>query len=289
MTKEILIILACVPLYVINAFCDKIVSGRNQNKYNVLYNSFKFLICSFCMLPMLLWERGSLLGSGAFVCGLACGVMYAVSKTVMLKGYERTSVAFMTLCHSSGMILPCILGHFFWGERLSSVSVVGILLAILSIVLLKGGNQESRTVDVMGISFGILIFLTSAGVMISQKLMGRYFAEQSVGGYNFYSFIVAFLILVCFIRPKRLEEGEKKEKKLMLLCALGSAVSLSIISFVMTNLAKNVPSIVLFPLFNGLGILCVCLGSVWAFREKLTKKKTVGLVLGLVGLFLVNL
>lgn len=288
MTKEILIILSCVPLYVTNAFCDKIVSSRN-NKYNVPYNCIKFLICSFCMLPILLWERAPLFAAGSLLCGIACGGMYAVSKTVMLKGYERTSVAFMTLCHSSGMILPCILGHFFWSERLSLLSIVGIILAIVSIVLLKGEKNTDQRFEFQGILFGIVIFLTSAGVMISQKLMGLYFAEQSVGAYNFYSFAIAFLILACFVKLKQSKEEGKKDRKLMLFCAIGSAISLSIISFVMTNLAKNVPSVILFPLFNGLGILFVCIGSVWAFRERLTKKKAIGLMLGLLGLYFVNL
>ena len=289
MTKEILIILACVPLYMVNAFCDKIVSTKSQNKYNVLYNCIKFFFCSLCMLPILCLDQGSIFGTGALLCGAVCGGMYAISKTMMLKGYERTSIAFMTFCHSSGMILPCVLGHFFWSEPLSLISVVGILLAILSIVLLKGGGSEAYSFDFKGICLGVVIFLTSAGVMISQKLMGIYFADQSVGGYNFSSFIIACFILTCFIRPKQLGKGEKKERKLMTLCAIGSAISLSVISFVMTNLAKNVPSVILFPLFNGLGILGVCLGSVFLFGERLTKKKSVGLVLGLFGLFLVNL
>ena len=44
MSSKILIILACVPLYVVNSFCDKYISSRDGNKNNVLYNGIKFLI-----------------------------------------------------------------------------------------------------------------------------------------------------------------------------------------------------------------------------------------------------
>ena len=226
---------------------------------------------------------------GSLFCGICCGIMYAISKTVMLRGYEKTSVAFMTLCHSSGMILPCIIGHFFWSEELSAVSVSGMVLAIISIVLLKSGTEKNKKFHVKSSIFGVIIFLTSAGVMIAQKLMGIYFAEQSISAYNFYSFIVPFLIICCFVRPGQLAGGEKKNRQLVGICALGSAVSLCTISFVMTSLSGRVPSVLLFPLFNGLGIIFVCIGSAFVFKEKLTVKKLIALALGVIGLCLVNL
>ena len=289
MTKEIFAILSCVPLYVVNSFCDKIVSSKEQNRYNYFYNAVKFLICSICMLPMLIFEKKPLFAVGSLFCGICCGVMYAISKTIMLIGYEKTSVAFMTLCHSSGMILPCIIGHFFWSEKLNAISVFGIMLAILSIVLLKGGQEKNKKINLMGAIFGIVIFLTSGGVMVSQKLMGIFFAEQSISAYNFYSFAVSFLIICCFVRPKQIAGGEKKNKGLACVCALGSAVSLCVISFVMTGLSGKVPSVLIFPLFNGAGIIFVCIGSFFAFKEKLTVKKVFGLALGVIGLCLINL
>ena len=283
--KEIWLILACVPLYVVNAFCDKAVSAQKGNTYNFLYNAIKFFVGSLLLLPMLLMDKAPKLEAGVILCGVATGVMYALSKTLMLKGYEKTSVAFMTLCHSAGMILPCLLGHFFWAEPLGVLSVIGMLLAVVSIVLLKGGKEEKKGFDPVGVALGAVIFLSSGGLMVVQKLMGLYFAAQSVSAYNFYSFLVALLLLSLFLRPKGVE---KRDMRLVLPCAVGSALSLCVISLVMTALAGKVPSVILFPLFNGLGIILVCIGSVFAFKEKMTVKKALGLVLGVCGLCLVN-
>ena len=283
MPSKILIVLACVPLYVLNAFCDKHISSQEGN---MLYNVIKFLIGSLLLLPMALTDSAPKFELGVAFCGVACGVMYAVSKTVILKGYKKTSVAFMTLCHAAGMIIPCVIGHFFWLEKLSILSVVGILLTMTSIVLLKDSKTDKKKIKTVGIVIGIVVFLTSGGVMVAQKLMGLYFAGQSIGAYNFYSFIVAFFILCFFAKSKNID---KKSKKAVLICSMGSAVSLSIISIVMTKMAGSVPSVVLFPLFNGLGIIFVCVGSVFVFKEKLSIKNVVGLLLGVCGLCLVNL
>lgn len=289
MGTKILWILACVPLYVVNAFCDKFVSVKNQKGYNTLYNCIKFFICSACMVPVFLLTHGGRFAFGGLVCGVLCGIFYAVSKTVMLKGYEATSVAFMTLCHSSGMIIPCIVGHFLWSEKLSLISLCGIVLTILSILLLKGRGGYRKTIGSSGIVFGLIIFLTSGGVMITQKAMGFYFREEGITLYTFYSFLVPALILLIFSgrgEKKKLSEGDGKR---IGICALGSAVSLSVISFVMTSLASGVPSVILFPLFNGLGIIAVCISSVFVFKEKLNFSKAIGLILGVLGLYMINL
>lgn len=285
MTAEILIILAAVPLYVINSFCDKYASSIDQNRHSILYNCIKFLLCSVLLLPMYCLDSAPKFTLGAGLCGIICGVMYAVSKTVIMKGYEKTSVAFMTFCHASGMIVPCVLGHFFWNERLSVFSLFGILTVVFSVVLLKNGRSESKGFDIKGVLFGLTVFLTSGGVMIAQKLMGLYFENESVSAYNLYSFAVTFLILLLCGKK---EKENKKEFKKIIAPAIGSAVSLSVISVVMTMLAGRVPSVIMFPLFNGLGIIFVCISSVFVFKERLNGKRWVGLLLGVLGLCMIN-
>jgi multidrug transporter EmrE-like cation transporter len=56
----------------------------------------------------------------------------------------------------------------------------------------------------------------------------------------------------------------------------------------MTSLSGRVPSVLLFPLFNGLGIILVCIGSFFAFKEKFTLKMLIGLILGVIGLCMLN-
>lgn len=287
--KEILIILACVPLYVCNAMCDKLVSATIENKSSAVYNCIKFGLCSFCVIPMLFIGNAPVLGMGCLLCGLVCSLMYAVSKTIVLKGYAVTSVAFMTLCHASGMILPCVLGHFLWEEKLSLLALVGIVLTVAAIGLLKDAGDIKTKINGKGILYGSITFLTSAGVMLTQKCMGIYFADESIGFYNLVSFAASALILCPGLKTVNIQSYNRKDGRTVAFCALGSAISLSVISFVMTSLASGVPSYILFPLFNGMGIILVCVVSAVAFKERLTLKKIISLITGILGLYLINL
>ena len=282
--NDIAIIFACVPLYLINSVCDKYVSQKGVGA-NV-YNAIKFFIGSICMLFVVLSEERLEFGLGSVVCGVACGVMYALSKTVILKGYEKSSVAFMTFCHSAGLIIPCILGAVLWNEHLSSLSLLGMLLTVLSAVLLKGGGKDGRGIGAVGLVIGLTVFLTSGGVMVCQKVMGIYFAEQGVSLYNLFSFIVPCIILSAVCLKTKTRCGSCKSA---LPFAIGSAVSLCVISFVMTSIAGRVPSVIMFPIFNGTGIVLVCIFSSIVFGEKLSGKRIVGLLLGILGMTLVNL
>jgi len=145
----VLYILLCVPLYILNSFCDKYISIENKMSVNTIYNIIKFFIGTILLLPMFLMDSLHF-EWGIICCGILCGIMYAVSKMVILSGYEKTSVAFMTLCHSSGMLLPCVLGHFLWNEKLTLLSVVGIILVIISIMLLKGNSNLNEKRNIKG-------------------------------------------------------------------------------------------------------------------------------------------
>jgi len=282
---EMIFIILCIPLYVLNSFCDKYVSTFNSKRVNALYNIIKFAVGSGILFVALMADRSLWSVSGVIICGVLCGIMYSVSKMIIMTGYEKSSVAFMTLCHSSGMLLPCIIGHFLWNEKLSFAALVGIALVIASVLLLKDAPHKKGTNSTIGFIIGIVVLLTSGGVMILQKIMGIYYHGQGVNAYNFYSFLSAFMILSAFMRGEK-QQGDTKK---LIWCALGSSVSLCVISIVMTKLASTVPSIIMFPLFNGSGIILVTLLSAWLFKEKLTPKRIIGFVVGLVGLFLVNL
>ena len=71
--------------------------------------------------------------------------------------------------------------------------------------------------------------------------MGLYFSHQSNSAYNFYAFFVAFVLLLGGFGPAKNTPPQASTKPLWLY-ALGSALSLCIISLVMTSLAGKVPS-----------------------------------------------
>lgn len=286
MTKEMLFVLACVPLFVVNSFTDKYASSKTENAYNLQYNLIKFLSGVVLMLPMFLLDNQPKFGYGPILCGALCGVMYTINKTLVLKGYDCTSVAFMTFCHAAGMIVPCVVGHFFWQEPLGLLALVGIGMTVVSITFLKDSGEKTKKFPLKGLLYGAAIFFSSGGVMIAQKTMGLYFADQSIGAYNWYSFVVAALLIGLFTKKKKVEVGSRK---IIGVCAVLNAVALCTISMVMTSVSGKIPAALMFPMFNGAGILMASICAIFFFQERMTVKRVIGLILGIGGLCLINI
>ena len=280
---KIIFILACIPLYITNSFCDKYISTLNCKFTNIRYNLIKFFIGTVILLPFFIGDSAKFQW-GILLCGVLNGLILVISKVLMLYGYEKTSVAYMTLCHSSGLLLPCILGHFLWNETLTPAALFGILLVILSILLLKDTGSKNQT-SIIGILIGLIILFASGGVMVLQKVVGLYFQGMGAEAFNFYGFLSAAILLS---RLNGTDKGKIAGKKKVLLCAAGSAISLCVISIVMTRMTSSIPSVIMFPLFNGLGVILVTLLSARIFKEKMTVRSGLGIVLGLFGLFLTN-
>lgn len=283
--KEILIILLCVPLFVMNSFCDKFASTSEKMSDNLNYNACKFMIGSIILFPVFIIDKSPQFQTGAIICGIVCGLMYTVNKIVILRGYGISSVSFMTLCHAAGMLAPCILGHFFWNERITAISLTGVLVTVASIVILKN-NSRGKKINGIGWLIGLIVFISSGGVMVLQKIMGIYFKDQSIVAYNFYSFVVPTIIMITIAFIKKEPVAKKYIKRKIVLPATGSAISLCVISLVMTKLAGSIPSALMFPLFNGTGIIAVCIGAIFIFKEKMTVKQIGAMFMSIIGMCL---
>lgn len=66
------------------------------------------------------------------------------------------------------------------------------------------------------------------------------------------------------------------------------AASVLSINVLITTLSKEIPAIILFPLFNGMGLILTSLMSSIVFKEKLTVISVLGLLAGVAGLVMVN-
>ena len=135
-------------------------------------------------------------------------------------------------------------------------------------------------------------------VMLAQK----YFAFKDVNGnvalYSCLTFGVGALSLVCCIflqsgilkRDKFVEkEGEFNEfPKRLFGYGTALAFALFMINLLVTMLAKTLPSVVLYTVSSFMAIMITSLVGFVGFKEKMTIKKLVGLLLGVFSIIFSN-
>lgn len=150
----------------------------------------------------------------------------------------------------------------------------------------------------------ILLFinlLVNGLIMIVQKYFSVKIVDGNVSAFSFLTFLLNAIIiclLVCKIKSKKqvVEEKEEEPKKevlglskTLLICGGLLAFALFVINYLVTELGKTVDSVILFPVSSALTISITALIGWLVFKEKLTIKNFIGLIVGLLGIVVIGI
>ena len=148
----------------------------------------------------------------------------------------------------------------------------------------------------------ILTLLSGGLVMVLQKVFAVRVPDGNVATYSFLMFALnAVLLYICYavLALKRqgengsksieIERGWKPLSKTLLICGAFLALAVFAINQVVTTIAKTVPSAILYTVSYAISIFITLLVGVFYYKEKLTEKNVVGLVLCLGSILIINL
>ncbi len=215
------------------------------------------------------------------------GVLLISAQYCYTSALSTGNVGICSTVYSLGFIFPTLSGSIFWNETLDVYNIIGVLLVFLIIVLC--GMQKGRGVQNKTQKFLlplIVAMLSSGGLGIVQKFQQNSPCSNEKGAFLVLAFSLACIIslLFCFI-SKNGSIG-KDRKKIAAASGIGEAFSLS--NLFNTILAGRLDSAVFFPILNVFTILFSMLSGFVLYREKLTKKDAVILLLGFTAIILIG-
>lgn len=198
----------------------------------------------------------------------------------------------------TSMVIPLILAPFLYpGESVSVVQWIGCALVFASLFCFgNGARRKAEGGSLVGL---IALFISAIGngaAAISKKYYTYYVTAAGDGGVAYYtllSFAVALLLFfgvfaVMALRKKQHGERVELPFRRTWIFILIAAVGLYVYELFATY-ASDLPSAIYYPLSRGLTLLATFLLDVIVFREKVTIKKLIGLVIILVAVVLINL
>ncbi len=202
-----------------------------------------------------------------------------------------------TLFYSCGFIIPTLWGSAYNHERMSVLSVCGLVLIVVSFVVsMKKEEKESK------INGKWLI--ATAGGFVCSGLTGVVQKIVVLRGSSVQCFLMpafAFILLLgvvvvlCFARYEKthapVQEGKttKTDRRKTVFATLALGFTLGTVHTLNTYLSGVFPSYVSFPIMNGGTILLTTLFSTLIFKEKLTTKQKIGFVIGLAAIMMIAL
>lgn len=298
--EKMVYIIIVLLLKVVQSFYNKKSSNGITNHVMFLkylaFRQFVSALLGFCLVLLASGGLSALKPDGltvAFASMMAAAL--AVSTFSSLMAMKSGTMVLSSLFGMAGLFVPCIAGVFLFDEGISLAQVGGLLVFIASAYLLIGcSKQMYRNFSWKTMLLLLVSMLAEGCTMLAQKMFSFYVREGNAAVFNFYAFLFSTglsLLLFGGFSFSFAKRGEKPDAYIpprLLLYGLILSAAVLVISQVSTVASETVPAVVLFPLSNGGGLLICAVVSALVYKEKLTVRAVIGLILGALSLLIIN-
>ena len=240
-----------------------------------------FIVCDkFDTLPQLVDEPW-------FGLSILTGFWFIFTYLLMTASAQRSGVTVTSLSSKLSVVLPILAGVIMLGERLNFVATMGIVLALVALVLVLGGKKESGNKNNRKWLLPVFIFFGTGTGDILMKITEQ---QNTVGNLGFMIAFIYFVALVfgVIIVVWDIAIGKSKWQWKSAVGGIGLGVINYFSTYSVYNAMRCFDNVVLFPIYN-IGVVSVTALVGWLFfKEKLTLKNYIGLVIAVIAVILIT-
>lgn len=226
------------------------------------------------------------------VFGVAFGavtVLQGVTNMVALRvgpmSYTMVIISFSTL-------ISALSGVIFFDEELGWAQIAGIVLMLASFVLAANDNAGNKA-NIKWLILCLLAFAATGGIGIMQKVHQSSEYRDELNAFLIVAFVSAAVFCSIFImvikkRERRFSDpnGRESKSKKQFWISLGTmltcGVSVAVNNKFNLYLSGVMDSALFFPIVNGGGLVLTTLAALLLFKEKLSKKQWIGVIVGII-------
>jgi len=220
------------------------------------------------------------------------GIFLALNYYVGIKSLQGGPIVLSSLFGTAGLIVPCILGAIFFNETLSFPQILCIFAFLVAAVLLVDSSKKIFDgFSTKTLVFLILNLISNGMVMFSQKLFGMCRPDGNVALFSFLTFLIPTVfqaISLPFIHKKQPSSEKLSFPKKLAYYALILAFAVFVVNQFVTLLTPKLSSAVLFTSVNGSATIISAIVGAIAYKEKITWKSALGILIGIVALICIK-
>lgn len=219
------------------------------------------------------------------------GVFTSVFVVSWLVSVKKSAYMMLDVFLMLGVLIPLLASSIFFRERIDLTQWIGIAILFVAVIIMCSYNNSIKE----KLTLPALLLLIACGAAngiadFSQKLFVKQLPEVPASVFNFYTYVFAAITLVIaylLMKPQGQETGKANFKKVAGYI-LVMAICLFANSFFKTLAANHLDSVLLYPLNQGAALILSSAMSALLFKEKLTAKCIIGLVIAFVSLIIIN-
>ena len=241
-----------------------------------------FLICrQYDTIPQLVHEPW-------FGLSILTGFWFIFTYLLMTASTQSSGITITSLSSKLSVVLPTLAGVLIFQEHLNLKVSIGIILALVALVLVVGGNgKPSDRMQVSKLLLPLLIFFGTGIGDILMKLNEQRNTGDNMGFMIAFIYSIAMLFSIMLVAYDLIRGKSKWQTK-----SLVGGIALGVINFFSTycvfHAMRYFDNVVLFPIYN-IGVVCLTALVGWLlFKEKLTWKNYLGLAIAIIAVVLIT-
>ncbi len=255
----------------------------------LFFSMLRTLICS--LLGLVIW-----LVLGDFALPNTYAIIICVLSGLSMSGFLLSWVSAvksgayvrLDVCCQTGMIIPCVFAAPLLNENVGVFQFVALGFLTVAIILLGNEKKSDGKMRPKDILMLFLVWLFSGINNLCVKLYAAAGGSDTVF-YNLVTFAAsAAALAIAFGLQKKNSPKITLPKSVYTIYLPIMAVCLFLNIFLTALSAQMLPAILLFPLQTALGLILSCLMAAFLFKESLTAKNILGIIIATVSLCMIN-
>lgn len=251
--------------------------------WNYIFATFTgFIICGrYDTVPQLVHEPW-------FGLSLLTGFWFIFTYLLMTASTQSSGITITSLSSKLSVVLPTLAGVLIFHEHLNLKVSIGIVLALVALVLVVGGNgKHTDKMKMAKLLLPLLIFFGTGIGDILMKLNEQRNTADNMGFMIAFIYTIAMLFSIILVAYDLIRGKSKWQMK-----SLFGGIALGVINFFSTycvfHAMRYFDNVVLFPIYN-IGVVCLTALVGWLlFKEKLTWKNYLGLAIAIIAVVLIT-
>ena len=238
-------------------------------------------VCALLSLGLWLLSDGGAAGKMGTLIAVFSGISQSACMIFFISAARGCAYVRLNIFNQAGMVIPCILAAPLLGESVSLSQWIAICVLVPSISLCSGKSKSQQGSRLKLSEFVLLLFvwITSGTNGFLIKLYAHV-GDGTSSYYNFVTFVVAAAVFaLAFLLLRAKGESVSLPRRHYTVIVPVMVAALYLYTFLQTEAAKHLDSMIMFPLKTVLGLGVSALIAVVLLREKLSAKNIVGLVL----------
>ena len=270
-----------------------VLQSTSQKQYNKRNKGGVYIFNAVCPLSArLIFLLSSIKGFGfdkaliPYI--LTFAVSYGSAILFTFLAVREGSLSLTSLATSYSLIIPTIYGIFFLNETPDIFIYTGFAFLVLSLFLINSKKEDAK-INLKWIIFIVIAFFGNGLCSVIQTAQQLHFGGNYKGEFMILALLavsVFFFILSLLKEKTQILPSLKSNAVFMIITGLANGIANL---FVMILISRKMEASIMFPIISGGGIILTCAVSVIFFKEKLSLKQYIGLILGVTSVILMNI